>query len=916
MNSSNIELVLDTFTWDLDSISSTQSINRDSCKEFSSHLFSNVPQDLKPPPSPVSLQSEAVKMAEMHHRSSPATLENANGAPPDIVSMSPGQDTLSSAQPLQHRLHFDSLHMRGGWMLSSHHPTHSTSGKQRNSQQLTSQRSSPFTDSLMDLTVSSPQTALMMSNTTANQQRMLSFVSGFSSFPTAGCPSPAPVPEMSGLPEHNGNTKQTDRFPASNQESERSDLSSFVSLDPSIYRDTPIVASNTQPVCNSSFDEGSARSTSLVENMTSSMQPSFYAPQYLPYAPMPYVSNMASLATLSSSSGSLWKGNPVPCTSGAVYPPPSRNAYPGKVFSTTNLFVQPLPLWFDDMALEELFGAYGKVTSATVQRDIHTARSSGRGFVRYENHEDAVKGKAALEGKRLSLHPPPENGDVSLTDDALGMPLSIQWANVKHDDALMYKDKHSIKKLFVRNIPVCVALDQLKDLFKQFGKLKDVSLHEDTFAATGVSSFHSPPSSTSNKATDSRKEVVSDVKGIKSEDRSSFKSRRRIAFVTFAEKDSALKAARAIHNTQPFDSCDGVALMVKLALDVVPTNGNSRHNRSRQANPSQTMHARVVATCHRAPSPSGPNLPSNLAFPLCDIQPSPSSHSSRTGTLLSASDVFPGETPLNVTVKDGGRPFMNCAQSPQEAYALWSCNPHGASYSSVAPVPAHTLSESTSAHSFLYPSNGMGPTHGSSEVPPPPAGSFSVLYAPHPVSYQEQQGWDASQQQQVPVPSNAVFVPLPLPIPGNPSGSPSTWSCGVTSSEHGDFAFTPTFQPVTVERLPSNMSANGRAFYPTATINEDAPGCTSVMGQVNGETFSSSVPCPPSHLSFPGLPGAPVGDMDASSVNAFSCPTFVTIPQSQSMKMPYHFPRGHDNYGGSYGRALQRSSHQNSKSSS
>lgn len=43
---------------------------------------------------------------------------------------------------------------------------------------------------------------------------------------------------------------------------------------------------------------------------------------------------------------------------------------------------------------------------------------------------------------------------------------------------------------------------------------------------------------------------------------------RRISFVTFQEDGVADKAAKAIHNKQPFASCNNIPLMVKLAEDV------------------------------------------------------------------------------------------------------------------------------------------------------------------------------------------------------------------------------------------------------------------------------------------------------------------------------------------------------------
>jgi RNA recognition motif-containing protein len=58
-----------------------------------------------------------------------------------------------------------------------------------------------------------------------------------------------------------------------------------------------------------------------------------------------------------------------------------------------NIFVGNLPFSTDGAQLEELFGAHGPVTSATVITDRETGRSRGFGFV--EMDDDA--GRAAIE---------------------------------------------------------------------------------------------------------------------------------------------------------------------------------------------------------------------------------------------------------------------------------------------------------------------------------------------------------------------------------------------------------------------------------------------------------------------------------------------------------------------------------------
>ena len=56
------------------------------------------------------------------------------------------------------------------------------------------------------------------------------------------------------------------------------------------------------------------------------------------------------------------------------------------------LFVGGLPFSTSDEELAQIFGEYGKVTSAVVVKDRDTGRSKGFGFVEFENDEE---GKAA-----------------------------------------------------------------------------------------------------------------------------------------------------------------------------------------------------------------------------------------------------------------------------------------------------------------------------------------------------------------------------------------------------------------------------------------------------------------------------------------------------------------------------------------
>lgn len=65
------------------------------------------------------------------------------------------------------------------------------------------------------------------------------------------------------------------------------------------------------------------------------------------------------------------------------------------------LYVGNLPYSVDSSALEELFGAHGKVLSAQVISDRDTGRSKGFGFVEMENADEADAAIEALNGEEF-----------------------------------------------------------------------------------------------------------------------------------------------------------------------------------------------------------------------------------------------------------------------------------------------------------------------------------------------------------------------------------------------------------------------------------------------------------------------------------------------------------------------------------
>ena len=65
------------------------------------------------------------------------------------------------------------------------------------------------------------------------------------------------------------------------------------------------------------------------------------------------------------------------------------------------LYVGNLSFNTTDEKLQEIFAAYGEVTSASVVKDRDTNRSKGFGFVEFAQDADAQKAKAELDGKEF-----------------------------------------------------------------------------------------------------------------------------------------------------------------------------------------------------------------------------------------------------------------------------------------------------------------------------------------------------------------------------------------------------------------------------------------------------------------------------------------------------------------------------------
>jgi RNA recognition motif-containing protein len=70
-----------------------------------------------------------------------------------------------------------------------------------------------------------------------------------------------------------------------------------------------------------------------------------------------------------------------------------------------NIYVGNVPYAATETDLEELFGEYGPVATATIIRDRYDGRSKGFGFVEMENQEDGERAIEALDGQDMMGRP-------------------------------------------------------------------------------------------------------------------------------------------------------------------------------------------------------------------------------------------------------------------------------------------------------------------------------------------------------------------------------------------------------------------------------------------------------------------------------------------------------------------------------
>ncbi|CDS07492.1 hypothetical protein LRAMOSA01441 [Lichtheimia ramosa] len=138
----------------------------------------------------------------------------------------------------------------------------------------------------------------------------------------------------------------------------------------------------------------------------------------------------------------------------------------------TNVYVKNLDAEVDDKALEELFGKYGKITSAIVQKD-EEGKSKGFGFVNYENFEDARKAVAELHEKE-------HNGKTLFVARAQKKAEREEELRKQYEQAKLEKlAKYQGVNLYIKNLDDDIDDDKLRQEFSVYGVITSAKVMRD-----------------------------------------------------------------------------------------------------------------------------------------------------------------------------------------------------------------------------------------------------------------------------------------------------------------------------------------------------------------------------------------------------------------------------------------------------
>lgn len=222
-----------------------------------------------------------------------------------------------------------------------------------------------------------------------------------------------------------------------------------------------------------------------------------------------------------------------------------------------NLYVSNLRPEVDDRGLAKLFEQFGRVHSSKVMVDIHVGTSRGFGFVQFYDANDATVALQAMDGKEV-------DGNVLV--------VKVASERTRQPGELT-------SKIFIRNVPAKVGEQHVRELCSRFGQITTVAVRQDV--QHGV--------------------VVDATGGIS-----------QVAYVTFKDIESAVRAAEALNNDKPWESVCKLPLLVK----VLDSNQKRRDQRTpgdgrRSGESSTTSVPSMAGSLSATRVAIGPSMPFN-----------------------------------------------------------------------------------------------------------------------------------------------------------------------------------------------------------------------------------------------------------------------------------------------------------------
>lgn len=333
--------------------------------------------------------------------------------------------------------------------------------------------------------------------------------------------------------------------------------------------------------------------------------------------------------------------------------PPAIHTIPPADEDTPNLFIANLSNDVDDDALSAAFSPFGIILSAKVMLDIHTGRSRGFGFVMFDS---GASGAMAMR----TLHNTPIGEK--------GQRMSVTKAQTSGQSAIT-----ETTKLYVRNVPLTVTEQALKDHFAQFGSVKRFARKEDTAAKNDVT----------------RQSMV----------RQQAVPATMVIFLEYNTVQEAQQAVRGIHGKKPWPGM-GIPLLAKTAETT--ENRNVRRERQRQKVDEKRV---AVAVGSPIPPAIPPTTPSASLHVHATYSPSASLMMSASNEFMNANTYPYMDTIYNNSVMSVGANAGSSSFAP----ASLTHSPQNGS----APIPlGATMSKQSQMAVPGYP-----PQH---QQPPPP----------------------------------------------------------------------------------------------------------------------------------------------------------------------------------------------------